>query len=621
VVFTAIINVEEEMTTLDPELNRSMTLFRAPMSRRALLKRAVLLGVAVPAISGLLAACGDDDEDVAAEPETDDAVDDSADSPAEEPDDEADEEPDDVDVEDDEPTEDEEVEAGDGGTATLLMPQLEADPETMNPLFTRSGAEQAITTMHFGSLLKMDEVMTPVHDLAGSWEISDDATVVTFSVHEDANWSDGEPVTAEDVIFTLERAIHPEAGSTRAAMPILIQGATEYRDGDSDHVEGLVATDDKTVEITLADPNAIWPFRLNAFCGQGILPKHVYEDIEPGSLEGHELSRAPEVGAGTFLLNRWETEQFLEFVANDDYVGGRPSLDSVVLRLILTDVALAQITTGEIDITPVPVDEVERVEGNPEIVVESNPSLSITSLQINTEQPYLTVPVRQAMMYAIDRQGIVDAIYQGLAEVVHTSVIGPDWMGDIVADADLNTYEYDPDRAREILEEEGWDPNQTVELMYATGMETEEPALTIIQDNLQSVGINLELRQYEFAATRDRREDGEYDLALLMGGIYRSDPGMATFYYLPLPDGSDNVLRYNNPEFNELDSGGLQVVEEEDRREIYLEAAKILNEELPNLWLWSPYLTYAHNPRLNGFLAPNYFSNVIWNAEDWTVGS
>src|SRR5690606_17760218 len=127
------------------------------------------------------------------------------------------------------------------------------------------------------------------------------------------------------------------------------------------------------------------------------------------------LSRMPEVGAGSFQLSRWETEQFLEFTANENYVHGRPNIDRIEMMLMTPDVGLAQLETGEMDVVNVPFDELDRTERMEGVQVLSDPSVSITQLMVNNSREYLTVPVKQAMMYAIDHEGIVNAGYAGLA--------------------------------------------------------------------------------------------------------------------------------------------------------------------------------------------------------------
>jgi peptide/nickel transport system substrate-binding protein len=543
------------------------------LSRRSLVKRMVALGLTAPAASALVAATGGRALAAAAQ----------------------------------------------GASTTGSSVNLAfgaSDPTTLNPLFTKSGFEQGVTALHFGSLVLMDETMTPTPALAEKWDVADDATSVTFHLRQNANWSDGKPFTADDVIFTFERALDPKTVSTRANFLKLIDGAQAYMDGKAETVTGLSAPDPKTLQVKLSKPDSVFVFQLTAFQGFGILPKHIYESIGPGELESHQLSRTPSVGAGPFLLSKWEVSQYLEFKRNDSYAVGKPVLDSIVLKTLQPSVAIAQLDTQEVDLTTVPVAEIERVKRNTNVQVISQNSLSITSLMVDTSKPYLSLPIRTAFMYAINRQGIVDAIYQGMAEVVNTAVIGPDWMGQI----ELEPYAYDPDKAKAMLKDAGWDPKQTIELMYSTGQVTEEPALTIIQDNLRAVGVNLELRSYEITEVRERYDSG-YDLSLLMGGIYRAEPSTAVTYYIPNPDGTPNNLRWDNKRFDELVAEGTQTVDQDKRRVIYTEAAQILNKELPNLYMWSPKVIFAVNQRLKGFKEPNYQTNVLWNTQEWSVGS
>jgi peptide/nickel transport system substrate-binding protein len=170
---------------------------------------------------------------------------------------------------------------------------------------------------------------------------SEDAVEFTFHILEDAEWSDGEPVTAEDVVFTLECFVDPDVGSPMAHA-LQIRGAMDYSAGDAESIEGISTPDEKTVSFELEEPNAVWLLNYHSLNGRGLTPKHIYGEIERSELEGHELARNPEVGAGPFLLSRWETEQFLEFTANENYAHGAPNLDGIELLLMPVDSALAE---------------------------------------------------------------------------------------------------------------------------------------------------------------------------------------------------------------------------------------------------------------------------------------
>ena len=246
-----------------------------------------------------------------------------------------------------------------GGQVSVLW----RTPNSLNPLFSTAGSEQQIERLIFGALVKMNHELGPVPDMAASIEVSDDASVYTFMLHENVMFSDGEPLTAEDVIFTFERAIDERTGSYWLGRLNGIAGALDYSTQAADTVTGLAMPDEYTVEITLAEPDSAFLVNLCNFSGFGILPKHVLEEVTPDQMREHPFSLAPTVSAGAFKFVRYETDQFLEVERNDTYWGDPPPLDRIFLRILTPDVGLAQLETGEFDLMTLPIAEIERTNG------------------------------------------------------------------------------------------------------------------------------------------------------------------------------------------------------------------------------------------------------------------
>jgi ABC-type transport system substrate-binding protein len=500
-------------------------------------------------------------------------------------------------------------------------------PVTLNPLFSTSGSEQQIERLMFGSLVKMSDVLVPTPDLAESIEVSPDASVYTFTLRSGITFSDGTPLTAKDVIFTLERAIDPRTGSYWRGRLLGIAGAAEFNNADAtagtptaQSISGLSAPDDLTVQITLNSPDAAFLPILCNFSGLGILPSHILGEVAPDQLQAHPFSLAPNVTAGAYKFVRYETDQYLEVESNPNYVGGEPAINRMFLRILTPEVGLAQLETGEIDLLSLPVGELERVKTLPNVVVSAVPSPSIDFLVVNMERPYLqNKQMRQAMMYAIDREGILAAVFQGEGVVVNSSIFGPDWMG--VPDG-LNPYEYDPDKAKQLLDASGFDKSQRIELMNVPGNPSGDAAIVIIQEQLRQVGFNLEILQVDVTELNARYiESADFDMLYNGGGVFRADPNISSTYFLTrnfTPAGG-NGSHYSNPQLDELFAQGQATGDLAERKRIYTEVAKILNDEVPWIFLWSPNSLYAASARLQGFAPPSYSNNKFWNAETWTV--
>lgn len=590
------------------------------LDRRRLLKWSVAgLGIAsMP----LLAACGSDDDEDDPEPAGDTSTPTvpAADEPTEESDDEPTEEPDDTDEETPEAMDDSTPEpsgdTGAGGQVTVLW----RTPNTLNPLFSTAGSEQQIERLMFGALVKMNDVLEPVPDMATTIEASEDASMFTFTLHENVTFTDGEPLTSEDVIFTLERAIDARTGSYWLGRLNGIEGALEYSDQSADTVTGLNAPDDYTVEITLAEPNAAFLVNLCNFSGFGILPQHVLGDVAPDQLREHPFSLAPTVSAGAFKFVSYETDQYLEVERHDGYWGDPPPLDRIFLRILTPDVGLAQLETGELDVMTLPILEIERTNNMQLAHVESVESPSMSFLAPNLEREYFQDKrVRQAMMYAIDREGIVEAVLLGEGVVRNSPIFGPEWMG---IPEGLNEYPFDPDMARQLLEEAGWDFDRTVELLITPGNPEADTHVEIIQEQFRDVGLQMDILQVDVAENQRRSiQSTDFDIRNVGGGVFRADPSVSGTYMTTdtwTPNGG-NYGHYSNPEIDELYPQAQATGDLEERKRIYTEIAQILNDECPWIWLYSPNSIYGVSNRIQGFLPPSYIDNKFWNAEEWSV--
>ncbi|MEA2582070.1 MAG: peptide/nickel transport system substrate-binding protein [Thermomicrobiales bacterium] len=505
---------------------------------------------------------------------------------------------------------------GSGAQVSVLW----KEPVTLNPLFSTSGSEQQVERLMFGALVKMSGDLVPTPDLSESIDVSEDAKVYTFKLKSGITFTDGQPLTSKDVAFTLERALDSRTASIWRGRLLGIEGAEAFSNQEATTISGLATPDDLTVQITLTTPDASFlPIFCN-FSGLGIMPNHVLGGIAPDQLQAHPFSLAPDVTAGAYKFVRFEPNQFLEIASNPNYVGGAPAVERIFLRILTTDVGQAQLETGEIDLMSLPVSEAERVRGLANVTVVSVPSPSMDFLALNLERPYLqNKAMRQAMMHAIDREGIVKQVLQGEGTVVNSPIFGPDWMG---VPEGLAPYPYDPDKAKELLASSGFDTSQALSIMHLPGTKEKDAAIAIMQEQLRQVGFKVDILQVDVAELNRRYiQEADFDLFYNAGGVFRADPGISGTYFLTrnfTPNGG-NGSHYSNPTVDDLYAKGQAAPTPEERKAVYTDLAKILNDELPWIFLWSPNSLYAASNRLQGFVPPSYSDNKFWNAETWTV--
>lgn len=288
-------------------------------------------------------------------------------------------------------------------------------------------------------------------EVARSMEISDDNLTITFELRDDVFFHDGVQLTAEDVKFTFEWMCHPDYTGVRASYWADFVGFEEYNSGEADNLAGVEVVDDFTVVFNLAQVDAPVLGRLATW---GISPKHVFEGYSIADLGlGHPAVINP-IGAGPFKFVRYVEGQFAEMEAYDDYLRGRPALDRIIVKVASADVAQAELVTGETDIAWVQPDlrdfELYESEG---LIIQEMPANAYQYMGIQTDHPILSDKlVRHAITYALDRQAMVDNLFDGLAleQVSHMSSVS--WA----YDPTLEPLAFDPDKAAELLDEAGW---------------------------------------------------------------------------------------------------------------------------------------------------------------------
>lgn len=328
--------------------------------------------------------------------------------------------------------------------------------------------------------------------LATEWTPNDDATVWTIRLRGGVLWHDGEPVTADDVKFSLELAYHPDAATTFPSFSQLVAdqfvGGAEYLAGDADEISGIRVVDDTTLEFAFVEPNPRLPYSLLFVW---VLPQHALADLAPADYQTTDWFYTEAIGTGPFMHEEFQADQFWAVVPNPNYWNGEPKLDRLINRYFRdVTAAVLALESGDIHFTYVTGDVALRMQDNPALTLYSGPSGVTNYLIFNQRNPaFQDARVRQAFLYAIDRQAIADAVYGGTVELVPCIAALPALHPPA---EELNAYAYDPDMARQLLQEAGWDSSQTYEVhTYYTDQQSND-ALAAMQQFLAEVGVNIQ---------------------------------------------------------------------------------------------------------------------------------
>jgi peptide/nickel transport system substrate-binding protein len=486
------------------------------------------------------------------------------------------------------------------------------------PFRISTGGQTQVMDLIFSRLAKLDSDVTLIPDAAESFEISPDGTQFTFTMRQGMTWHDGEPFTANDVIFTYKLAMTKATGAGQYNKLRQIKGAEAFYEGQSQEVEGLELVDENTIRITLELPNVA--FLTGTAASNSlvwILPEHIFKDADPATLDQHPQIQTPTVGSGPYRFVEYVPDQHVAFEANPNFYLGAPKIAQVFLRLAEPATQLAQLESGEVHlVSRMAPREAQRLEGSDVVDIASTPGLGVFQTAIFNER-FPDKRVRQAFMYAVDRQALLDAVLLGQGELVHSTVIGPEWA----TYDDLNTYPYDPEKAKALLAEAGWDSSQTVVLNWPQGFQAIETSAPVFQQHLAEVGVTIELQPLESAAFVTKVVDEpDFDLAWFGGGSYRLDPDVSSNYYACAnwsPNGG-NTTHYCNEELDALLVEGRGTPDIAQRTEIYHQVAKTLNEDVPTIFWWSDNQIFGISKKLQG-VKPGPSQYIWWNIHEWSL--
>jgi peptide/nickel transport system substrate-binding protein len=438
-----------------------------------------------------------------------------------------------------------------------------------------------------------------IGDLAESWEVSSDNLTWTFKLRDGVQWHDGSLLTSEDVAFSIELCVNPLAGGcTKAGQLMDIVGAKEYVDGSASSISGLDYSDPSVIKITTLAPNA--PL-LDTLTETWILHKASLGQVPVDQINGNEYWGKVAIGTGPFKLQSYVPGQYMELVRFDNYFRGAPLLEKLIRRHFQDPAtALLAFDRGEIDFAYVTADEVEREMANENAIVLPGPSQVDNAITMNPEKnpAFGNTLFRQAIMYAINREAIIENLYKGAAKPVNCLFGNERYIP-----ADEIKYTYDPEKAKALLAEAGIDPASlgtiTMDTYYNDQLSLD--VMTAFQQDLAAIGIDIAIQQMDGPSWTKRYYDDLDSEMSFIGGANGADPHRAYQYYHSSVERS-NVYKFNDPELDKLLEQGASEMDIAKRDQIYQQACKIMSEKLPWLFMWETVRYGIVSKRIGNFV-------------------
>ena len=475
-----------------------------------------------------------------------------------------------------------------------------AEPQSLDPhAVTAVNDFRILVNIYDGLVRFADGTLEVEPSLAEDWEISEDGLTYTFQLREGVSFHDGAPFNAEAVVFNFERMLdeeHPHHDTGPFPLSFFFSAVDE-----------VTALDDYTVEFTLNEPFA--PFMSNLAYPTGLM-------VSPAAVaeHGEDYGRNPS-GTGAYRFQEWLGNQRVVVTRNEDYWGGAPQPEAVVFRPITdANTRVAEMLSGGLDImVEVPPDSIADFRTAPDFDVHEQAGPHVWFLILNMrEGPFTDRRIRQAANYAIDKGSLVTNVLQGTAEVA-ASPIAPAFAW--AYNEDLEPYPFDPDRARELLEEAGYDGEEITFFVTEGGSGMLDPVAmgTAIQADLADVGMNVSIQTFEwntFLNEVNAGLEGRADMAQM--AWMTNDPDTLPFLTLRTEafpeDGGFNSGYYSNEEVDEILHRARVSTEPEERAALYRQMQEMVVEDAPWVFVANWVQGAVTTDRIAGFaLQPSFF--------------
>ena len=493
---------------------------------------------------------------------------------------------------------------GGGPPGGMLVVLADREPDQLNPItFNSTPAYHAVHLM-FRALARRDSTLSNyVPDLATSWELGADNSLV-LKLRNDVFWHDGRKVTAEDVVFTIERQRDPATGSPRR--------------GDVGAVTSAVARDSFTVDIKL-DRGGL--YTVNALLEVVPAPKHLLNDVAPAQMSNAPFNRKP-VGNGFYRFGEWTPSQQLTMFADTAKPDGRASIDRIVMRFVPdVNAAMTELLTGSGDLVPkLPAAQQQRAKESRNVTVYNGPRVRPAWIAWNTRRaPLDDVKVRRALTMGIDRETLAKGMFSGLGEAAYSPL--PVKLRE--HSGDVKPIAFDPAAAQKLLAEAGWrDGNGDgivekggkplrIEVEFISSDQTRQDVLVAIQSMLRKIGVDIVPRAYESTTWVQHLRDGSFAGSFWGWGW---GPGVVgpnaemIFHSRSIPPKGPNFAAARNARVDQLIDSTLVITDTTRARAVWRELEQALIDD-------AVYVPIYMDPELFG--VHSRFKNVKFRGIEW----
>ena len=494
----------------------------------------------------------------------------------------------------------------------LALP-LSDEPQGLNPLISNDPSSRQAQAFIFQGLMRLDSDLAYTPELAERYEFSPDGKKWTFYLRKDVQWHDGAPFTAEDVIFTYEKVLDPKTRSPYREKLVINGEPVKF-----------TLLDRYTIRATLPEPYA--PFM--QMMALPIVPKHVLE----GKDKVFQLFARKPIGTGPFIYYEWQNESHLTLLANKTFYRGNPKLGSVVFQFIPKDAEMdVALRNNNVQAGILPLESYLHQPTRNNLFVYAYPGLSYTYLGLDLAAPqFQDVRTRQAIAHAVNILGITQELFHGAVVLQSSPIAFSSWA----SPEGLYQRSYDPEKAKKLLRSAGWvvDPKTMVllkdgkpfsfTLLVDRSVLFADKAAERMNEDLKAVGIEMKVQmaeRYEIQKILSASAGPKPFQAVLTETTSSIDPDLYnTWHSSQYPQGK-NYFGFKNDRADTLLEKGRATIDTRQRQKIYASFSRILSEEQPCVFLWSPKEVMAVNQRVGGYIQPSVAGTFVFPEKAYIV--
>lgn len=487
---------------------------------------------------------------------------------------------------------------------------------TLNPLlYDATIVNTHAISLQFLPMVELGADMNFVYHIASEITTEDNLTF-TIKIDEDAVWSDGTPISSDDVIFTIMKVASQGVGNVNVYAYSVFEGFDEggqlTDEAKLEDIPSIKRLDDKSLTLTSSVPIALNTF-LNNYMGYlFVIPKHVFEDYSAEELKTTDCFTHPEVVSGPYRAVEASLDHFASYVANEAYWKGEPKINKLNIRVLQGSGLLAGLQSGEIDViqptmATIPVVDQESIEDLEGFSTYYDRPLTNNLLFINAEK-FPDVKVRKAMLMGIDRVLLVDGFLNGYGEITDgfVSSYSPYF------DEEMEPVAYQPKEAEELLKEAGWDSSKEIKFYTNSGDAIFKNAANVVVQNLKKIGLNAQVQTMDINSLLEKANTHDYDIFAVQYTFVPLDLILDIEFLFSSwgIHASDEILEAVAA-IMEVEDG-----DEEGLKEAYSKLDRLVQEEVPviSLYIQSPMGVVSNKLEHCAPTAYGFFSNV-W---EWT---